>query len=119
MATGEHVWQVANGHGPRDHPALEGLGLGRLGRGLPGGESFPLLTKTLLFTTTDARGTEPPMMFAYDKATGDLVWELELPTGVHANPMTYMHEGRQYVAVSVGGGGGPEGIVALALESDR
>ncbi len=29
--------------------------------------------------------------------------------------MTYMHEGRQYVVVSVGGNGQPAELVALAL----
>ncbi|MEE2899827.1 MAG: PQQ-binding-like beta-propeller repeat protein, partial [Gemmatimonadota bacterium] len=115
MSTGDHVWQVANGRGPRDHPALAGLDLGYLGRGLGSGESFPLLTSTLLFTTVDGRGSEPPRLYAYDKATGDMVWEFELPAGVHANPMTYMYQGRQYLAVSVGRGRTGEGIVALAL----
>jgi len=115
MSTGDHVWQVANGRGPRDHPALADLDRGYLGRGLGSGESFPLLTSTLLFTTVDGRGSEPPRLYAYDKATGDMVWEFELPAGVHANPMTYMYEGRQYLAVSVGRGRTGEGIVALAL----
>ena len=32
--------------------------------------------------------------------------------------MTYMHEGRQYIVVSVGGGGEPAELVALALPRD-
>ena len=119
MSTGEHVWQVANGRGPRDHPALAGLDLGNLGRGLGGGESFPLLTSTLLFTTVDGRGSEPPRLYAYDKSNGDVLWEFELPAGVHANPMTYMYEGRQYLAVALGRGDNGESIVALALETSR
>ncbi len=118
MRTGEHVWQVANGRGPRDHPALADLDLGNLGRGLVGGESFPLLTETLLFTTVDRQGSEPPRLYAYDKSNGDVLWEFELPGGVHANPMTYMYEGRQYLAVSVNGPSG-EAVVALALETWR
>jgi len=30
-------------------------------------------------------------------------------------PMSYMHEGRQYVLIAVGGGGQPAEIVAFAL----
>ncbi len=100
-------------------PGLADLDLGNLGRGLVGGESFPLLTETLLFTTVDAQGSEPPRMYAYDKSSGDVLWEFELPGGVHANPMTYMYEGRQYVVVSVNGGADGEGLVALALEPSR
>ena len=117
MSTGEHVWQVANGRGPRDHPALADLDLGDLGRGLGSGESFPLLTKTLLFTTVDGQRSEPPRLYAYDKSNGDVLWDFELPAGVHANPMTYMYEGRQYLTVAVGRGRTGEGIVALALET--
>ena len=39
---------------------------------------------------------------AYDKATGDVVWETELPAGTTGGPMTYLHEGRQYIVVAVG-----------------
>ena len=42
---GEHVWMVANGDGPRDHPLLKDLHLPRLGQP---GRAAPLLTKTLL-----------------------------------------------------------------------
>ena len=46
MNRGEHVWQVANGDGPRNHPALKGLNLPPLGSS---GRAAPLATKTLLF----------------------------------------------------------------------
>jgi hypothetical protein len=76
-----------------DHPALRGLELGRLGRGSGSGESFPLLTRTLLFTTTDRDEWQPPLLHAYDKTSGDLVWEMELPAAVHANPLTHLFAG--------------------------
>ncbi len=113
MSTGEHVWQVANGRGPRDHPALADLDLGNLG---VDGESFPLLTSTLLFTTVDRQGSQPAMLNAYDKSTGEMLLEYELPGGVHANPMTYMYEGKQYLVVSVNAGQDGDGVVALVLE---
>lgn len=33
----------------------------------------------------------------------------------HPNPMTYLHEGTQSVAVAIGSGRDPDEIVALAL----
>ncbi|WP_291217802.1 membrane-bound PQQ-dependent dehydrogenase, glucose/quinate/shikimate family [Hydrogenophaga sp.] len=40
---------------------------------------------------------------AFDTRTGKLLWEARLPAGGQASPMTYMHEGRQYVAIAAGG----------------
>ena len=52
---------------------------------------------------------------AYDKLTGDVVWEMELPGGTTAAPMTYMVDGRQYIVVTVGWEDLPSEYVALAL----
>jgi len=117
MNRGEIVWQVPNGHGPRNHPAIRHLNLSRLGR--PGRPS-PLLTKTLLFigegSDVSGGGRVPdgmpleivtnygdPWFRAYDKITGDVVWEVELPGGTTGAPMTYMHDGTQYIVVAIGG----------------
>ncbi len=120
MNTGEIAWQVPNGDGPRDHPAIKHLDLGRLGRpGRPG----PLLTKTLLFIGegTDIGATRggdrvpdgmppeivtnygEPWFRAYDKMTGEVIWETELQAGTTGAPMTYMHEDKQYIVVPIGG----------------
>ncbi|HLS69099.1 MAG TPA: pyrroloquinoline quinone-dependent dehydrogenase [Kiloniellales bacterium] len=40
---------------------------------------------------------------AFKTATGRLLWEARLPAGSQAGPMTYEHEGRQYVAISATG----------------
>jgi quinoprotein glucose dehydrogenase len=42
---------------------------------------------------------------AYDKDTGKLLWETELPAGGYATPSTYEANGRQYVIIAAGGGG--------------
>lgn len=39
----------------------------------------------------------------FDSANGEMLWEVRLPAGGQANPMTYMHEGRQYVVIAAGG----------------
>ena len=129
MNRGEIVWQVPNGHGPRNHPAIRHLNLGRLGR--PGRPS-PLLTKTLLFigegSDVSGGGRVPdgmpleivtnygePWFRAYNKATGDVAWEVELPAGTTGAPMTYMHDGTQYIVVAIGGREAPGQYVAFSL----
>ena len=114
---GEQVWQVANGDGPRDHPALKGLNLPPLG--IPG-RPAPLLTKTLLFlgegsdTMFAAVGTGK-MFRAYDKATGKVLWQTELPAATTAGPMTYMLNGKQLIVVPIGDKQNPAEWVALGL----
>ena len=43
---------------------------------------------------------------AYDVATGEVLWEVRLPTSVQGFPITYAVDGEQYVAVPAGLGGG-------------
>jgi quinoprotein glucose dehydrogenase len=52
---------------------------------------------------------------AYDKATGEVIWETQLPAGVTSGPMTYMFEGKQYIVVPIGGSEAPAEWVALGL----
>ena len=44
----------------------------------------------------------------FDVTSGEELWRYRLPTSANSTPISYEHEGRQYVAVSVGGhsGGG-------------
>ena len=42
---------------------------------------------------------------AFDKTTGELLWEYQLPAGGYAAPCTYTVNGRQYVVIAAGGGG--------------
>ena len=44
------------------------------------------------------------MFRAFDKATGELVWEKDLPLRPAASPMTYLYQGRQYLVLAVGAG---------------
>jgi quinoprotein glucose dehydrogenase len=37
--------------------------------------------------------------------TGELLWQDQLPAGGQASPMSYEHEGRQYVVIAAGGHG--------------
>lgn len=40
---------------------------------------------------------------AFDTETGELLWDVRLPAGAQANPMSYEIDGRQYVVAAVGG----------------
>ena len=119
MNSGDHIWMTPNGPGPIDHPALADLDLPWLGqRGRPA----PLLTKTLLFLGEGSEGALSilpiaggPFFRAYDKATGEMVWEIELEAGTSDAPMTYMHEGRQFIVVAIGDAETRGQYVALAL----
>ena len=60
-----------------------------------------LVTKTLLFAGEGWGGQ--PVFRAYDKATGQILWEAQIPAGTQTSlPMTYMHQGRQYIAFMAG-----------------
>jgi len=39
----------------------------------------------------------------YNSETGELLWEVRLPAGAQANPMSYEIDGRQYIVAAVGG----------------
>jgi len=54
---------------------------------------------------------------AFDKETGEVLWQSPLPFGGNATPSTYMVDGRQYVVISAGGGksGRPAGGSMVAF----
>jgi quinoprotein glucose dehydrogenase len=118
---GEIAWKVANGDGPRHHPALQGLNLPPLGQG---GRVAPLDTKTMVFMgegTNDGVIAAPPgyggkIFRAFDKATGQTIWEMELPGGVSGAPMTYMSNGKQFIVVAIGWRDMPAEWIALAIQ---
>jgi quinoprotein glucose dehydrogenase len=55
------------------------------------------------------------MFKAYDKLTGELLWEMELPSATTGGPMSYMHGDKQYIVVALGSLGGAAEWVALGL----
>ena len=119
LNTGEKLWTVANGDGPRHHPLLEPLHLPPLGTI---GRPVPLLTRTLLFVgeSSDAIfgsvGTPGVSHFrAYDKFSGQVVWQTRLPAGTTGGPVSYQVAGKQYIVIPVGGRGYGSGWIAMAL----
>jgi quinoprotein glucose dehydrogenase len=117
---GEILWYIAHGETPdniRNHPELKGLTIPRTGRpGLIG----PLVTKTLLiageggvFTTpSGARGA---MLRAYDKTNGKDAGAVYMPAPESGSPMTYMHNGKQYIVIAISGGNYSGELLAFRL----
>ena len=101
MNKGEIAWQIPNGDTPpavKNNPALKGLTIPKTGSPSQAGL---LVTKTLLFAGEGAGGLA--FFHAYDKATGAEIWQTPIPGPQTSLPMTYMHQGRQYVVVGVRG----------------
>jgi quinoprotein glucose dehydrogenase len=111
LNTGEYAWKVPLG----EYPELAAQGLKNTGSDNYGG---PVVTAGgLLFigaTNYDKK------FRAFDKSTGELLWETTLPFSGNATPITYEVNGRQYVAIAAGGGKDPKSksggvYVAFAL----
>ena len=117
---GDILWHIANGDTPdsiRNNPALKGLDIPRTGR--PGVFGV-LVTKTLLICGERSAGQSAVMLRAYDKATGKEVGAVPMPAGQTGTPMTYMLNGRQYIALAIAGPGFPAELIAFRLpDEDR
>jgi quinoprotein glucose dehydrogenase len=113
LNTGEYVWKIPFG----EFPELAAQGLRNTGTENYGG---PVVTAGgLLFIGA----TNHDRKFrAYDKLTGELLWETTLPASGNATPAVYEVRGRQYVVIAAGGGksGAPSGgtYVAFALPEE-
>lgn len=135
---GEVLWRDPDGYPPITPPwgtlsAID-LNAGTMKWHQPLGEYPELVAKGLKDTGSDNYGgpvvTAGGLLFiaatnfdrklrAFDKLTGELLWETVLPFAGNATPSTYMLNGRQYLVIACGGGknGAPSGsaIVAFAL----
>lgn len=110
---GEIVWQVPLG----EFEALTKRGIPQTGTENYGG---PVVTAAgLIFIGA----TKDEKFRAFDKETGKVLWETQLPAGGYATPSTYEYNGKQYVVIACGGGkmGTKSGdaYVAFALADER
>jgi quinoprotein glucose dehydrogenase len=106
MNKGELAWTIAHGDTPdniKNHPALKGLNIPRTGRQ---GRIGVLTTKTLViageggvFTLPDGR--RGAMLRAYDKASGKEMGSVYMPAPQTGSPMTYLHNGQQYIVLAI------------------
>ena len=101
---GDHAWMEPKWRrGPPTEPSFAAatstcprwVAKGMVGRCSP---------RPLLISALSAGGTDGgPRLVARDKATGQIVGSVDLPSGAIGTPMTYMHQGTQYIALTVGG----------------
>jgi quinoprotein glucose dehydrogenase len=94
LNTGEHVWNIPLG----EFRELTERGIPQTGTENYGG---PVVTAGgVLFIGA----TQDEKFRAFDKNTGELLWETQLPAGGYATPAVYEVDGKQYVVIAAGGG---------------
>jgi quinoprotein glucose dehydrogenase len=113
LNTGDHAWTIPDGDTPdevKNHPALKGVKLPVTGKPT---QANLLVTKTLLFYGEGRGGS--PLFHALDKKTGKEIAAVEIPAPTNTAPMTFMHNGRQYILAAVASPDVAAEFVALAL----
>jgi len=93
LNTGEFIWKQPLG----DYPELKAKGIHS------GTENFggPVVTAGgVLFIAATSDGK----FRAFNKRTGELLWETDLPAAGFATPSIYEIEGKQFVVIACGGG---------------
>jgi quinoprotein glucose dehydrogenase len=94
LNTGEVLWKQTIG----DYPELKAKGIHA------GSENFgaPVVTRGgLVFVAA----TRDEKIRAFDKKTGELLWEAGLPAAGIATPSVYEVNGKEYIVIACGGGG--------------
>jgi quinoprotein glucose dehydrogenase len=93
LSTGEYEWQIPLGNDEQRQ------GKGAAQTGLEG-KAGPVVTAGgLIFIS----GSEDKKLRAFEKSTGKLLWETTLPAMSNATACAYEANGKQFVALSVGG----------------
>ncbi len=111
LNAGEIKWQVPLG----EFDELTEKGIAKTGTENYGG---PVVTAGgLIFIAS----TKDQRIRAFDKDTGEEVWQDQLPYGGYATPSTYEVNGKQYLVIACGGGkmGTPSGDVYRAYALGR
>ena len=113
LTTGDVLWKVPLG----EYPQLVAKGIRNTGSMNFGGAVATAGGLIFIAATADEK------IRAFEKATGRVLWEYQLPAGGYATPSVYMIEGREYVAIAAGGSGknatkSGDSIVAFALPAD-
>jgi len=92
LNTGEFAWSVPVGNNPELQTGDQETG--------EAGSAGPVVTAGgLVFIA----GTRDNKFRAFDKDTGEKLWEYDLPGFANANPSTYQLGEKQYIVLSVGG----------------
>ena len=117
LVKGDIVWKVPLG----EYPQLVAKGIRNTGTLNFGGAVATAGGVIFIAATADEK------IRAFEKSSGRILWEHQLPAGGYATPSLYMVGGRQYVAIAAGGSGknatkSGDSIIAFALpqpEADR
>ena len=94
LNSGKLLWKVPLG----EYPELTKKGIPPTGTEGYGG---PLVTKGGLVFIAASKDAK---IRAFDKKSGKVLWEAQLPVPGYATPATYIVDGRQYVVIACGGG---------------
>ena len=130
MNTGDKVWRIPNGGrssvptpNPNSPDAALFAGVTLPAVGSSRGQPQVINTRTLMIYGTGRGGS--PQLFAVDKASGKQLAAVDIPAPTSAVPMTFLHNGRQYIVFAVGSLGltlasgapnsNPPALVALTL----
>ena len=117
MNSGDKIWWIPNGVST-PVSTNDSLFAGVTLPPQPGrGQAQIITTKTLVIYGTGRSGgpPRPPFhLYAVDKATGKEVGQVQIPAKTTAVPMTFMHQGRQYIVFATGAGANTA-LVALTL----
>ena len=121
LNSGDKAWWIPNGGFMKvtsQDPLFAGVTLPPTS---PGGQAQVITTRTLVIYGTGRGGGVPdatPMLYAVDKATGKQVGAVVIPARTTAVPMTFMHQGKQYIVFAIGAGNNTS-LVALALPTGQ
>lgn len=100
VSSGEYAWTTPLG----EYPELAAQGLKNTGSENYGGA---VVTKGgLLFIAATIYDNQ---FRAFDKNTGELLWQTTLPAAGVATPATYSVSGKQFISIGAGGGKNPKG----------
>ncbi|MBI4503282.1 MAG: PQQ-binding-like beta-propeller repeat protein [Gemmatimonadetes bacterium] len=117
LNTGDKTWWIPNGTMTKPatkDPLFAGVDIPPVGGR---GQAQIIVTRSLLIYGTGRNGQDdPPQLYAVDKATGKQVGAVKIPTKTTAVPMTFIHQGRQYIVFATGAGNNTA-LMALALPS--
>lgn len=108
MNTGKKKWQVPLG----EIDSLSAQGFAPTGTENYGGPVATAGGLVIIAATKDEK------IRAFDKETGEILWEAKLPASGHATPAVYAVNGKQFIVIACGGGKGTKSgdeYVAFAL----
>ncbi len=110
LGTGRILWKKPLG----EYPELVEMGIRNTGTINMGGAVLTAGNVIFIGAASDEK------FRAFDKFTGEVLWEYKLPAGGYATPSVYMIDGKQYVVIAAGGGAKPgtplgDSIISFAL----